>query len=100
MGYVTPIEIALDLVAKNLIPLTQVRDMIDYIVPKIIKMASFEDSQGRRGELSFPMWQDCRDFHWPPALDMISREAQREGLLITLKDRIQARCSRPGKAGR
>jgi hypothetical protein len=98
VGYVTPIEIALDLAAKNLIPLQQVKGMIDLIVPKILRTANFEDSQGRGGELSFPMWKDCRDFHWPPGLDHMAQEAQREGLLNALKLRIQTRCSQPGRS--
>lgn len=96
MGYITPIEIAIDLAAKRLISIQQAQDLIDLLVPKILQVASMEDEQGRKGELSFPRWQDCRDFRWPPGIDAMFPDIQRDSLLNALKARIVTRCSRPG----
>ncbi len=96
MGYVTPIEIAIDLAAKRLISIQQAQELIDLLVPKILQVASMEDEQGRKGELSFPRWQDCRDFKWPPGIDAMFPDIQRDSLLNALKARIAIRCAKPG----
>ena len=99
MGYVTPIEVAIDLAAKRLITIQQAQSLIDLLVPKIIQVASMEDEQGVKGELSFPRWQDCRDFRWPPGIDAMFPDIQRDSLLNTLKSRIISRCAKPGFGG-
>lgn len=94
MGFVTPIEVAIDLAAKNLMTVPQAQALIDHLAPEIIKYAAMEDQTGRRGELSFPIWQDCRDYQWQPGIDTMQADIQRVALVKTVKDRIQARCSR------
>lgn len=97
MGFVTPIEIMIDLHAKRLVSVPQVQAFVDLVAPEVIQVAAMEDEQGRRGELSFPRWQDCRDFKWPPGIDAMFAEIQRDGLLKAIKARVQTRCAKPGR---
>ncbi|MEN0058402.1 MAG: phosphatase domain-containing protein [Bdellovibrio sp.] len=60
IGFVTSVEVAMDLIQKNLIP-HYIYGLIEHIVYEQIQR---DDSSETFGPMVFPGWQDCRDFVW------------------------------------
>lgn len=88
--FVTPMEIALDLKEKGFLVEAQVQSLETSYIPSTLQRAQDEDRDGETGILSFPNWQDCRDFVIPETLKR--RNTQ---LFQSLVLRIQSRCSVP-----
>lgn len=60
IGFVTPIEIMLELGAEKILPEERIAPVIDSLSRFIQKTTLDEET----GEIMFPVWEDCRDFHW------------------------------------
>lgn len=60
IGFVTSIEVVIDLIAKGVLP-PEAYKPIENIVYKGLMMDDGDETFGR---MVFPWWQDCRDFKW------------------------------------
>lgn len=76
IGFVTSVEVALDLIQKNLLSETIYPQIENLVLKRLLRDGTNE----RFGEMVFPGWQDCRDFKWQwevenpsPALNFIKR---------------------------
>lgn len=90
IGFVSPLDIALRLQAEGLLPEASVRAIEESYVPETMAAAADEDDDGETGTLSFPNWQDCRDFQVPDLL-----RKRETSLAEALVRRIEYRCSIP-----
>jgi hypothetical protein len=90
VGFVSSVEVGMDLAFKRLLSLPQVQMLMDAVIPPMLRTMAYEDSEGRFGELSFPHWQDCRDFVWPDQLDV---NWGRDMLMNAFKSRLNQRCN-------
>lgn len=61
IGFVTTVELAIDLIQKNILP-AKAYASIEREVYRRIKRDDFEGETF--GKMVFPWWQDCRDFVW------------------------------------
>jgi hypothetical protein len=60
IGFVTSVEIVMDLIALNLLPQSSYQPIEDVVYDRLLK----DDGNENFGPMVFPGWQDCRDFHW------------------------------------
>ncbi len=90
IGFVTPVEISLNLLANNLFHPVLVDLLEEHYTPVTLIEAEKEDDDGETGTLSFPNWIDCRDYKIPELLKM-----RQTPLAMALIERIQQRCSVP-----
>ena len=90
IGFVTPIEIALELHSENFLLINQVNVLEYYYAVPTLSQAEKEDDDGETGTLSFPNWIDCRDHQASDLLKERSSVWSRQ-----LVARIQTRCSVP-----
>lgn len=84
VGFVSPIEIALELEKSYLISFTSVQEIIDSIVPQILKQKLNESE----GVVAIPYYMNCDDFIWQWD-DNINQFAP----LANLKLRLAKRCN-------
>lgn len=62
VGYVTPVEVALELHQKGLLSESSTKWMVDRIAPYIVNQPRWKLSP--IGEATFPDFEDCSDFVW------------------------------------
>lgn len=60
IGFVTSVEVAIDLIMKGLLAVKDYKDVEDVAYSRLLR----DDGHERFGEMVFPWWQDCRDFRW------------------------------------
>lgn len=60
IGFVTSVEVALDLIEKNLFP----PKAYNFIEGVVHTRLGLDDGYETFGPMVFPWWQDCRDFYW------------------------------------
>lgn len=60
MGYVTPVEILLELSQRKIMKNSEVEFLIQTLSEEIIHEGLIYST----GIISFPLWKDCRDFQW------------------------------------
>ncbi|WP_374028680.1 phosphatase domain-containing protein [Bdellovibrio bacteriovorus] len=60
VGFVTPIEVALDLEEKRFLTLSSLQSLVNEMAPKIL----MQKSHGAKGEVAFPYFMNCRNFVW------------------------------------
>lgn len=89
MGFVSPVEVALELRNVRVLSENQVTALEAFFVHPTIKYSHQEDNFGKTGVLSFPSWVDCRDYRLSGSL--AARKTNYAKLLI---HRIYGRCAR------
>lgn len=89
-GFVTPVEVSLDLAQSQVLTRRQVNRLAIEYAHETLKWAKAEDRIGDDGTLSFPRWVDCRDFRIPDSIKI-----QPGRLMRSLWMRIKQRCSIP-----
>ncbi|WP_413575803.1 phosphatase domain-containing protein [Bdellovibrio sp. HCB290] len=60
IGFVTSVEVTLDLISKQILPLSSYKNIQDIVYDRLLK----DDGHENFGPMVFPHWQDCRDFKW------------------------------------
>jgi hypothetical protein len=60
IGFVTSVEVTIDLIAKNLLPIGSYEKIEKIVYKRLLK----DDINENFGAMVFPGWQDCRDFKW------------------------------------
>lgn len=84
IGFVTAVEVALDLIQKNLLPLKA----YSAIEQKVYLHLEQNPMVGEIfGEIVFPRWQDCRDFVWQ--WEVLNPSYK----LLQIKQAIEQRCN-------
>lgn len=90
IGFVSPVEISLELLQRGILSSEQVDIIENSFVVDTMNSQDHEDNFSRDGILSFPRWIDCREYQIPQGL------VQRTTTLAEqLVGRIQTRCSTP-----
>ncbi|UOF02851.1 phosphatase domain-containing protein [Bdellovibrio reynosensis] len=84
IGFVTTLELAIDLSQRNLLHAKAYK----HIEQTIYSQLNSENSIEVVGKMLFPWWQDCRDFKWQWD---VKNPTER---LIEIKDVIEERCSK------
>lgn len=82
VGFVSPIEIALELEKKYLIRFSSAQDLIDKVVPDILKQ-KFNEA---KGVVAIPYFVNCSDFSWKWD-DSLNQFAPLAALKLRLADR-------------
>lgn len=88
-GFMTPIEISIDLSQIGILTSSQLNRIESAYIPPTLGLAVSEDRSGNDGVLSFPRWIDCRDFVIPESL---KKQSTLTGVLVR---RLVQRCSIP-----
>lgn len=92
-GFVTPVEVVIDLANKNIISDQSARNFIDNIGIEILMNAEKENTErSKRGKLSFPSWKNFSEFKWNPNLK--DQELNREVVLRYYKQLLKVHCSK------
>lgn len=81
VGFVTPIEILLELTSQKLVSSEASEPLMDLLARQVRMTTLDEDT----GQIMFPFWEDCRDFQWKWSAD-------REQIRL-LKSFVLNRCS-------
>lgn len=82
-GFVTPVEVALDLEKAGILKTASVQGLIQSLLPRILEQPLYT----AEGEVAFPYFVNCRDMVWK-----WDQELKRFDGLKSLKDRIVNRC--------
>ncbi|WP_413558604.1 phosphatase domain-containing protein [Bdellovibrio sp. HCB209] len=82
IGFVTSVEVVLDLISRRLLPVSDYRPIQDIVYDRLQK----DDGSENFGPMVFPKWQDCRDFVWKWE---VKNPPQK---LIEIINAIEARC--------
>lgn len=82
IGFVTSIEVTLDLISRKLLPVSTYPVIEDIVYNGLLA----DDGDENFGPMVFPVWQDCRDFKWTW---QVKNPPQK---LLTIIDAIEARC--------
>lgn len=83
MGFVTPVEMALELEKNHLLETSSVQWVMEKLVPQIL----MQKSHAAEGEVAFPFFVSCGDLKWTWD-DSLARFE----IMKSLKDRIVTRC--------
>ncbi len=88
IGFVTTVEVTLDLIQKGLLP-----EKAYTVIENLVYKRLLRDSKSETfGEMVFPWWQDCRDFKWQ--WDIQNPTAK----LTYLKQQIDRKCQQQNVA--
>ncbi|MEK2687446.1 phosphatase domain-containing protein [Bdellovibrio sp. GT3] len=60
IGFVTSVEVTLDLISRQILPLSTYKGIESIVYDRLKK----DDGSENFGPMVFPKWQDCRDFVW------------------------------------
>ncbi|WP_413587642.1 phosphatase domain-containing protein [Bdellovibrio sp. HCB274] len=82
IGFVTSVEVTLDLISRQILPLSTYKGIQDIVYDRLQK----DDGSENFGRMVFPKWQDCRDFRWQW---QVKNPPQK---LITIMNAIEERC--------
>lgn len=83
IGFVTPVEIALELEKEHLLSTSSVQKMMDVVAPNIVKAKAY----GAEGDVAFPYFVNCSDFVWK-----WDDSLPRFSVMTSLKARLVERC--------
>lgn len=83
VGFVTPVEIGLELEKAGLLSEKSLRTLVSSVVPDVLRQKAFM----AEGEMAFPYFVNCREFRWK-----WDQELTRFVELSQLKDRLVERC--------
>lgn len=74
ISFVTSVEVAIDLISRKVLPKSIYPEIENIVLERLLS----DDGNENFGQMVFPVWQDCRDFHWawnvgnpPPKLQEI-----------------------------
>jgi hypothetical protein len=82
IGFVTSVEVAMDLINKALLPAASYASIESTVYKRILR----DDADETFGPMVFPWWQDCRDFKWRWPV------AEPSSQLVTIKRVIDKKC--------
>lgn len=84
IGFVTSLEVAVDLSNKNIFPLKGYK----HIEQTVYAQLNSENSVEVYGKMLFPWWQDCRDFKWQFEMKNPTER------YLEIKETVLERCSK------
>lgn len=82
IGFVTSVEVTLDLISKRILPLSTYLPIQNIVYDRLLE----DDGSENFGPMVFPKWQDCRDFKWQWDVKNPTQK------LLTIINAIQLRC--------
>lgn len=83
VGFVTPLEVALDLEKEGVLQASSVQSLVSNVLPKILS----ERGRPATGQVAFPNFVKCKNFVWT-----WDEELERFPELVFLKTRINSVC--------
>ncbi|WP_413582549.1 phosphatase domain-containing protein [Bdellovibrio sp. HCB288] len=82
IGFVTSVEVVLDLISRQILPLSNYKEIQNIVYDRLKK----DDGDENFGPMVFPKWQDCRDFRWQWNVANPTKK------LLTIMNAIEKRC--------